>query len=79
MTDVMFNDRRHAGHHLAAEIRRQNLANPIVLAVARGGVPVACEIAAALDAPLDVIVVGKMLSSEKPYAAVGAIASKATR
>lgn len=50
------------------------LPNPIVLGLPRGGVPVAAEVAAALDAPLDVVVVRKLGHPDRPELAVGALA-----
>jgi predicted phosphoribosyltransferase len=72
----VFADRREAGRELAALFR----ANPprgdvIVLALPRGGVPVAFEIAAALDAPLDVFLVRKVGAPFDPEFAAGAIAA----
>lgn len=53
-------DRRAAGRELASQVARLDLADPVVLALPRGGVPVAAEIAMALDAPLDVLLVRKI-------------------
>jgi predicted phosphoribosyltransferase len=71
-----FRDRRDAGRRLAADLadyaRRDDVR---VLALPRGGVPVAYEVARALDAPLDVFVVRKLgLPGHEEYA-MGAIAS----
>jgi putative phosphoribosyl transferase len=55
---MRFRDRVEAGRHLAETVRRANLGGDVVvLGLPRGGVPVAFEVAQALDAPLDVIVV----------------------
>ena len=71
-----FNDRREAGRILAerlhAHVPRSNV---VVLALPRGGVPVAYEVAAALDAPLDVFVVRKLGAPGSEEYAIGAIAS----
>ena len=75
MTDLLFDDRRQAGRLLATEVRMKHLHDPIVLAVARGGVPVGFEIARALDAPLDVISIHKLCAPDNPAAVIGAIAS----
>jgi putative phosphoribosyl transferase len=55
-----FVDRRAAGRALAQVLALKNLANPVVLALPRGGVPVAVEIASALKAPLDIVLVRKI-------------------
>lgn len=71
-----FADRHDAGRRLAAELtsyaERQDV---VVLGLPRGGVPVACEVAAALDAPLDVFVVRKLGVPGHEELAMGAIAS----
>ena len=70
----MFADRRDAGRALAQAVRRCELDRPIILALPRGGVPVAWEVARALDAELDVIVVRKLGAPMQPELAIGAIA-----
>jgi putative phosphoribosyl transferase len=55
-----FRDRVDAGHQLAAALRHLRDQHPVVLALPRGGVPVAAEVARELDAPLDVILVRKI-------------------
>jgi putative phosphoribosyl transferase len=55
-----FADRRAAGRALARVLASRNLAAPVVLALPRGGVPVAAEIADALEAPLDIVLVRKI-------------------
>jgi putative phosphoribosyl transferase len=69
-----FRDRREAGRALAERVRSLGLADPVVLALPRGGVPVAAEVAAALDAPLDVLVARKLGLPGQPEFGVGAIA-----
>lgn len=71
----VFRDRRDAGHALAAALADEADKRPLVLGLARGGVPVAAEIAAALGAPLDVFVVRKLGVPWQPELAMGAIAS----
>jgi putative phosphoribosyl transferase len=60
MTATLFADRRAAGRALAEVLARKGLADPVVLALPRGGVAVAAEIAAALGAPLDIVLVRKI-------------------
>ena len=59
-TRLPFKDRHDAGRHLAAALDRFRSEHPLILALPRGGVPVGYEVAAALDAPLDVIMVRKI-------------------
>lgn len=68
-----FADRRAAGRALAHVLTSRELAAPVVLALPRGGVPVAAEIARALGAPLDIVLVRKIgvpLQRELAVAAV---------
>lgn len=55
-----FANRRDAGRRLAEALRRYQDQQPVVLALPRGGVPVGAEIAKALKAPLDVLIVRKL-------------------
>ncbi|MCT7356273.1 phosphoribosyltransferase family protein [Streptomyces sp. 15-116A] len=75
---MRFRDRRQAGHELAERLRaRQSegaLPDPVVLALPRGGVAVAQEVARALDAPLDVLVVRKIGAPFHEEYGVGAMA-----
>ena len=71
----IFDDRRDAGRALVAEIQRLGLDDPLILGLPRGGIPVAFEIAKALDAELDTLVVRKLGAPFQPELAVGAIAS----
>lgn len=58
--DLTFRDRRDAGAALGkALLKHRDWQDPVVLALPRGGVPVAAEVARALDAPLDILVVGE--------------------
>ncbi len=68
-----FSDRADAGHRLASRLRDVPLDNAVVLALPRGGVPVAAEVARELDAPLDIIVVRKLGVPRQPELAMGAI------
>lgn len=69
----MFRDRRDAGRRLARELRRFKDMQPVVLALPRGGLPVGHEIAVALDAPLDVVLVRKIGAPWQPELAVAAV------
>ncbi len=75
----VFQDRRDAGQALVSEIRRCDLQDPIILGLPRGGIPVAFEVATALGAPLDVIIVRKLGAPFQPELAIGAIASGGIR
>lgn len=71
---MRFTDRADAGRQLAPLVAALNLADPVVLALPRGGVPVAAPIAAELGAPLEVFVARKVGLPEEPEFGVGAIA-----
>jgi putative phosphoribosyl transferase len=68
-----YRDRREAGQHLAAEVARADLVDPVVLALPRGGVPVAVEVARELGAPLDVLLVRKVGAPGHREFGVGAV------
>lgn len=72
--DWIFGDRTDAGRELARRLASYKSQNPIVLGIPRGGVQVAAEIAAALDAPLDVAVARKLGAPFQPELGIGAIA-----
>jgi putative phosphoribosyl transferase len=69
-----FADRQSAGKMLADELGRYRLENPLILALLRGGVPVANEISKALSIPLDIWIVRKIGAPWQPEFAIGAIA-----
>jgi putative phosphoribosyl transferase len=69
-----FADRRDAGRRLARLLGGLRELDPIVLGIPRGGVPVAAEVARALQAPLDVIVVRKIGAPMNPEYGIGALA-----
>jgi predicted phosphoribosyltransferase len=69
----LFADRADAGARLAAGLREMRWHEPVVLGLARGGVPVAAEVAAALDAALDVAVARKIGAPGQPEFGVGAV------
>ncbi|HLM05557.1 MAG TPA: phosphoribosyltransferase family protein [Blastococcus sp.] len=72
-----FADRRAAGRALGARLATEagNVSGTVVLGLPRGGVVVAAEVAAALGAPLDVLVVRKLGLPWQPELAMGAIAA----
>jgi len=72
--DVRFADRRDAGRRLAALLADLRYENPVVVGIPRGGMPVAAEVARALEAPLDLVVVRKVGAPENPEYAIGALA-----
>jgi putative phosphoribosyl transferase len=75
----VFEDRRSAGRALVPELQRCMLEDPVILGLPRGGIPLAYEIAIALHAPLDTIVVRKLGVPSQPELAFGAIASGGIR
>lgn len=74
-----FADRREAGRRLAQQLAGLRIADPVIVALPRGGVPVAEEIALALDAPLEILGVRKLGAPANPEYGVGAIAEDGTR
>jgi predicted phosphoribosyltransferase len=75
-----FADRREAGKELAGKLGAyRGRPEVVVLALPRGGVPVAFEVAEALDVPLDIFVVRKLGMPGHPEFAIGAIASGGVR
>ncbi len=77
----MFVDRRDAGRQLARYLQQhlQLGANTLVVGLARGGLPVAAEVARALGAPLEVMVVRKLGTPGQPELAMGALAPGGVR
>jgi putative phosphoribosyl transferase len=74
-----FEDRREAGRRLAEALATVAADGLVVLALPRGGVPVGVEVAHALGAPLDVLVVRKLGAPANPELGVGAIAEDGVR
>jgi putative phosphoribosyl transferase len=74
-----FRDRRDAGRQLGERLSQLQVEHPIVLGLARGGVPVAFEVARALARPLDVLVVRKLGVPFHTELAFGAIGEDDTR
>ena len=75
----LFHDRADAGRRLAQRLESFRGQDVIVLGLPRGGVPVAFEVAKALAAPLDVLVVRKLGVPFQPELAFGAIAEAGVR
>lgn len=74
MNDIrVFANRAEAGRDLADVLSGKELKDPVVLALPRGGVPVALEIAHALRAPIDLILVRKIGVPWQPELAAGAV------
>jgi putative phosphoribosyl transferase len=69
----IFADRVEAGRALAERLVEKKYEKPVVLALPRGGVPVAAEVAKALGAPLDIILVRKIGVPSQPELAVAAV------
>jgi putative phosphoribosyl transferase len=71
---MTFANRLDAGRQLGAALLARPPADPIVVGILRGGVPVAAEVAHVLQAPLEIGVVRKLFSPGSPAFAIGAIA-----
>lgn len=74
-----YTDRVDAGQRLAQALQRFRGSNPLILAIPRGGVPVAAEIARALNGELDIIVARKLGSPISAELAMGAITADGVR
>ncbi|MDP2859884.1 MAG: phosphoribosyltransferase family protein [Bacillota bacterium] len=75
---MIFEDRRDAGRKLAQRVAAVKAVDPLVLAVPRGGIVVAAEVAQALRAPLDVLIARKIGSPHNEELAIGAVAVDGT-
>lgn len=71
---MVFENRSEAGKKLASELIEYRNANPVILALPKGGVPIGYEVADVLHAPLQVIVVRKIGLSSNTEFGIGAIA-----
>lgn len=76
---MLFTDRSEAGRMLAEHLGGLRPEHPVVLALPRGGVPVAHPVACALDAPLDVLLVRKLGVPSHPEVAYGALGEGGVR
>jgi len=74
-----FRDRREAGRRLAERLSGLRASSPLVLGLPRGGVPVAFEVANALGAPLDILVVRKLGVPYQPELGMGAVGEDGVR
>ena len=74
-----FADRRDAGLRLAERLLPLADEHPVVVALPRGGVPVAREVAMALEAPLEILAVRKLGAPHNPEYGIGAVAEDGTR
>jgi predicted phosphoribosyltransferase len=74
---TQFRDRRDAGRQLAQALKESGYHGDglLVLGIPRGGVPVADEVASALEAPLDVVIARKLRAPYQPELAIGAVVS----
>jgi predicted phosphoribosyltransferase/predicted alpha/beta-hydrolase family hydrolase len=73
---IRFADRRDAGRRLATLLGGVRDEHPIVIGIARGGVPVGAEVARTLGAALDIIVVRKIGAPQNPEYGIGALAEE---
>lgn len=76
---MRFVDRNDAGRRLGFNLAAQDLERPVVIALPRGGVPVATHVADALRAPLDVLVVRTLAYPQDPEIGMGAVAEGGVR
>jgi predicted phosphoribosyltransferase len=77
--DTRFANRQEAGRQLAERLLPLAPENPVVVALPRGGLPVAREVALALKAPLDILAVRKLGAPHNPEYGIGAVAEDGTR
>jgi putative phosphoribosyl transferase len=73
-SNALFCDRQDAGRQLATLVLGLKSSQPVVLALPRGGVAVAYEVAVALGAPLDIVLVMKIGAPQQEELAIGAVA-----
>jgi len=70
---MIYKNRSDAGKRLARKLAYYQSQDPLILALPRGGLPVAAEIARALNAPLDLVFVRKLGAPGRPELAMGAV------
>lgn len=78
MSHGQFTNRREAGRLLAQEILKLGLENPVIMALPRGGVPLGYEVAQALRAPLDILMVRKIGAPGNEEYGIGALVDGAS-
>lgn len=76
---ALFEDRKAAGRSLATFLSRRGVLCTAVLGISRGGMPIALEIARALDVRVDIVVVKKLRAPAHPDVAIGAVCTDGTR
>jgi len=76
--EIHFQNRREAGRKLGEKIKKENFENPLILALPRGGVPVASEVSQMLGVGLDVIIARKIGAPGHPEFGIGAISEEST-
>lgn len=79
MAEALFEDRRAAGQSLATYLAQRGVLCTVVLGISRGGMPVALEVARALDVRVDIVVVKKLRAPAHPDVAIGAVCPDSTR
>lgn len=72
-TQFTYSDRAHAGRVLAQILQERQLENPVILALPRGGIPIAKEISETLHVPLDILIVRKIGAPFDPEYGIGAM------
>jgi putative phosphoribosyl transferase len=75
---MQYLDRRDAGRQLAIELMSYADAQPVIVALPRGGVPIGAEVARALQAPLEILAVRKLGAPGNPELGVGAVTEDGT-
>jgi putative phosphoribosyl transferase len=75
---LLYRDRRDAGRALASRLKEIDFESPVVVALPRGGVPVAYEVANELGAPLDIALVRKLGAPDQPELGIGALGEEGT-
>ena len=73
MEQILFKDRADAAAQLIPKIPLADPEKMVVLGIPRGGVPIASQIAVALHAPMDVLLIKKLTTPNNPEYAIGAV------